>query len=318
MKKRIKIVKHIMAFVLVIVALVSVYQPVSAYWVEGAEVDAVTYMEKGWMTESETMTSIRQGDAQPYQVEYVLDHGYLTAYVEELRAGGWISADYGVPVATAPVTETPVATETPVVKEPPTYTVTDVKKTMYVINQVNVRSGAATDYEKIGSLNRNEKVTVTGIASTGWYRIDYNGTVGYVSDKYLTEVEPQKEVETNDGVVTKVSENAVLPPVVGHDYNELNEDAQKALMYFTADEEMDNAYLNIKSMAEDKTISGKHLNYTGENKEKGKINFVSEDGNVVYSYDFGEYTMDAETEVDLSLEVSKSTLTFKADTILPQ
>lgn len=46
--------------------------------------------------------------------------------------------------------------------------------------------------------------------------------------------------------------------------------------------------------------------------------YLTEEGKVVYSYHFGEYTMDTETEVDLSLEVSESTLTFDADTILPQ
>lgn len=315
MKKKER-VKALMALVLVVVALVTVYQPVSAYWVAGHEKDIVSMLDYG-VPDTEVIMSIRQGDAQPYQVEYILDHGYLTAYIDELRAGGWISADYGAP---APVTQPVVPKETaPVtVAEPTAYTVTDMNKTMYVINQVNVRNGAATEYEKIGTLERNAEVKVTGQASTGWYRIDYNGTDGYVSDKYLTEEKPQTEVTTSDGVTTKVSENSVLPAIVGNDYDELNEDAEKALMYLTADEKLDNAYLNINADAVDKAILGEYLNYTEMNHEKGKISFVDADKNVVYTYDFGEYTMDAETELDLALDVSGTKLDFKADMVLPK
>ena len=67
------------------------------------------------------------------------------------------------------------------------YTVKDMSATKYAKQKVNVRSGASTDYEQIGSLNANQKVTVTGQADTGWYRIDYNGKEGYVSDKYLSD-----------------------------------------------------------------------------------------------------------------------------------
>ena len=58
---------------------------------------------------------------------------------------------------------------------------------MYASNSVNVRSGPSTDYDRIGHLDTNDEVTVTGIASTGWYRIDYKGTVGYVSNNYLSD-----------------------------------------------------------------------------------------------------------------------------------
>ena len=69
------------------------------------------------------------------------------------------------------------------------YTVKDMSATKYAKQKVNVRSGASTDYEQIGSLNANQKVTVTGQADTGWYRIEYNGKEGYVSDKYLSDQE---------------------------------------------------------------------------------------------------------------------------------
>lgn len=84
-------------------------------------------------------------------------------------------------------TETTEATETEVAQEELAFHVTDMSATKYAKQKVNVRSGASTDYEQIGSLGANQKVTVTGQADTGWYRIDYNGKVGYVSDKYLSD-----------------------------------------------------------------------------------------------------------------------------------
>ncbi len=91
------------------------------------------------------------------------------------------------------VSETP-SEETP--SETPEYTVTDMEKTMYVQKSVTVREGPSTDYAKLGSLKQNDEVKVTGIASTGWYRFDYNGKTGFCSDKYLGE---SKVVASNTG-----------------------------------------------------------------------------------------------------------------------
>ena len=92
---------------------------------------------------------------------------------------------------TTPATTTTVPTTTEVVTttEVPTtaFSVEETSLTMYASNSVNVRSGPSTDYDRIGHLDTNDEVTVTGIASTGWYRIDYKGTVGYVSNNYLSD-----------------------------------------------------------------------------------------------------------------------------------
>lgn len=63
--------------------------------------------------------------------------------------------------------------------------VTEMSATKYANCEVNVRSGASTEYEVIGTLKTNQEVTVTGQADTGWYRVDYNGKEGYVSNKCL-------------------------------------------------------------------------------------------------------------------------------------
>ena len=96
-----------------------------------------------------------------------------------------------------------------------TYTVTDMTKTMYAKQSVNLRSGPSTDYEKVGSLTTNQEVTVTGQADTGWYRINYNGGVAFVSNNYLndTKVEvtpPDDGGNTNED--EKDSEEEYTPP----------------------------------------------------------------------------------------------------------
>ena len=75
--------------------------------------------------------------------------------------------------------------ETEVTEETPAYTVTDMEKTMYVQRSVNVRSGPGTGYDKIGALNTNDEVKITGQTDNGWYRIEYKGNVGFVSNNYL-------------------------------------------------------------------------------------------------------------------------------------
>lgn len=85
------------------------------------------------------------------------------------------------------------------------FVVKDMSATKYAKQKVNVRSGASADYETIGSLNANQKVTVTGQADTGWYRIDYNGKVGYVSGKYLVD---QKVTASTSGSNTNTATNA--------------------------------------------------------------------------------------------------------------
>ena len=76
----------------------------------------------------------------------------------------------------------------------PAYTVKDMSATKYAKQSVNVRKGPGTSYGKVGSLSTNQKVTVTGQADNGWYRIDYNGTEAFVSNNYLVD----KKVETTN------------------------------------------------------------------------------------------------------------------------
>lgn len=71
------------------------------------------------------------------------------------------------------------------------YTYSELNQTMYAKSAVNVRDLPSTDGKKIGSLKASQEIAVTGKCDqTGWYRFDWNGTTGYVSDKYIVSEKP--------------------------------------------------------------------------------------------------------------------------------
>lgn len=80
-----------------------------------------------------------------------------------------------------------------------TYTYTELSATMYAKSAVNVRDLPSTDGNKLGGLSSGQTVTVTGKCNeTGWYRIDYNGSVAYVSNSYLVDNKPAEPSKPNN------------------------------------------------------------------------------------------------------------------------
>lgn len=70
----------------------------------------------------------------------------------------------------------------------PSYTYTDMNEEKYASTELNVRDTPSVDGAVAGTLNTNEKITITGQCNeTGWYRINYNNATGYISDKYVTD-----------------------------------------------------------------------------------------------------------------------------------
>lgn len=77
----------------------------------------------------------------------------------------------------------------------PAYSYAEMSAVMYVVKTVNVRDMPSADGQKIGALKAAQEVTVTGqCKETSWYRIDYNGQVGYVSNNYIAAEKPAAEV----------------------------------------------------------------------------------------------------------------------------
>lgn len=96
-------------------------------------------------------------------------------------------------VETEPQTESEVPSE----PEAPSYTYTDMDKTMYAKSSVNVRDLPSTDGNKLGGLSKAQEVHVTGQCNeTNWYRIEYNGGIGYVAGSYLVNDKPVEETPT--------------------------------------------------------------------------------------------------------------------------
>ena len=100
----------------------------------------------------------------------------------------------------AEVTETEEQETTETEEESP-YSYTDMSATMYAQRTVNVRDLPDTSGNKVGGLSTNQEVSVTGQCNeTGWYRISYNGSEAFVSDKYLGEsrVEVQQTAQSTN------------------------------------------------------------------------------------------------------------------------
>ena len=73
--------------------------------------------------------------------------------------------------------------------------------TVIKTDSLNVRKGLSTSFDIIGQLNGGDKVSIVG-KSDNWYKIEYNGTYGYVSGSYIeldaTESDQDNKIEFID------------------------------------------------------------------------------------------------------------------------
>lgn len=107
-------------------------------------------------------------------------------------------------------TETPTELES----EAPEYTVTELEQIMYANTSVNVRTGPDTSYDKLGTLSLNQEVKVTGLCNeSNWYRIDYNGEIGFVSSEYFADERVTSWVADLD--VAKVANQIIVVAAEG-------------------------------------------------------------------------------------------------------
>lgn len=98
-----------------------------------------------------------------------------------------------MPIATLKPTSPPTPTPSPT----PKYSFKDVEKAMYVKSSVNVRDLPSTEGNKIGSLEKDEKVTITAQCNeTSWYEIIFSNGKGYISNNYLTNTAPPTPTPT--------------------------------------------------------------------------------------------------------------------------
>lgn len=92
--------------------------------------------------------------------------------------------------------------------------------------QLNVRSGAGTNYSKIGSLDKGKTFTVTGSAKdtsgVTWYKLNYNGKAGYVSSNYVNIKQNTVTSVTNmQGTVNTAKDPLIVRSGPGTGYSKL-------------------------------------------------------------------------------------------------
>ena len=138
----------------------------------------------------------------------------------------------------------------------------DCNETVYATGTVNIRASYTADSEKLGSLNKGDSVTRTGIAiagteAEGWSRIQLSdGSLVYVSNKYLSTTKPvvqqQQTSKPSSGQQSKPS---------GGQQSKPSESTQQQQTQQTETQPSDDGWSNIMKQLEELESQG----YTGAN-----------------------------------------------------
>ena len=72
----------------------------------------------------------------------------------------------------------------------PAYKIEELSAVLYATSSVNVRETPEFNGNKLGSLNTNDEVSVTGKVADGWYRIKYDNGDAYVKSEYFSDQKP--------------------------------------------------------------------------------------------------------------------------------
>lgn len=132
-----------------------------------------------------------------------------------IEDGGSTSTTLNIEADTPTVPPTPPSepdkpTQPPTPSEPnkPTEVkFTDVNEAVFTNDRVNLRKSYSTSSAKITTLDKNTKLTRTGISSNGWSRVNYNGQTGYIYSQYLTKDEtPNEKPDEKEVKITEVNE----------------------------------------------------------------------------------------------------------------
>ena len=97
--------------------------------------------------------------------------------------------------ATTMEEETSSIEETSNIPTESTYTISESEMTMYTVKGCNIRQGASTEYDVIGTLSKGEAVKVIGkVNEVNWYEISLSeDKKGYVSGSLLASEKPAEE-----------------------------------------------------------------------------------------------------------------------------
>lgn len=105
-----------------------------------------------------------------------------------------VTAEQGTVAVEAEPTEAVAAAPT---EDKPLYATPDTSST------VNVRSGAGTNFDKLGSASAGEEFEVISVLAVGWTKLSYHGEEGYIHNDYLDyyyKVQDESGNETREDV----------------------------------------------------------------------------------------------------------------------
>ena len=136
---------------------------------------------------------------------------------------------------------------------------TDCNETVYATGTVNLRTGAGTSFEKVGSLNKGDSVTRTGIAiagteAEGWSRIQLSdGSMVYVSSNYISTTKPvvqqqqqqQQTSKPSGGTTTQQQQPSDTKQSVEQQAPTINKDEWDQAFYETLTPEQQEVYKNM-------------------------------------------------------------------------
>lgn len=107
----------------------------------------------------------------------------LKKYASILVIGAMVFTSGGVIAHAQTDNTSKAATTTVSTKANDNITVLD--KTGTATHDVYIRDNSNTKGKILGTLNKNKTIKVTGKTKYGWYKVDYNGKVGYVYSSYV-------------------------------------------------------------------------------------------------------------------------------------
>ncbi|MGL4913170.1 MAG: SH3 domain-containing protein [Romboutsia sp.] len=127
--------------------------------------------------------NFRKGPSTSYSSIGKLNKGNKVGFISE--SNGWAKISYNGNIGYMSSQYLSNVSETPT--PPPTDNSDNTVKSTKVVtgNGVNFRKGPSTSYSSIGKLNKGAEVGYIS-ESNGWAKIRYNGNIGHMSSKYLS------------------------------------------------------------------------------------------------------------------------------------
>ena len=89
------------------------------------------------------------------------------------------------------------------------YVIEETEGEYVLIKSAVVRSGPSTDFDKLGQLQADIVVEITGATDNGWFQFEYDSVDGYINQKFFMDKETyDEEVASNEsGEENQIEEN---------------------------------------------------------------------------------------------------------------